>query len=77
MALPLRSSTMADERRSADDGRIWLRRALVGVEMALATALLASAALLLHSFVKVMNADRGYVIDSLLTPISAIRPPLR
>jgi predicted permease len=35
--------------------------------MALATALLASAALLLHSFVKVMNADRGYEIEGLLT----------
>src|SRR5579871_105200 len=43
------------------------RQVLVGLEMALGTALLASAALLLHSFVKVMNADRGYVVDNVLT----------
>ena len=58
-----------DGGRTAVSGRRpdRLRRTLVGVEMALATALLASAALLLHSFVKVINADRGYAIDSLLT----------
>jgi predicted permease len=43
------------------------RRALVGVEMGLATALLASAALLLHSFVNVMHADRGYEVERILT----------
>ena len=43
-----------------------LRQALVGVEMALGTALLASAALLLHSFVNVMNADRGYEVQNVL-----------
>lgn len=42
------------------------RRLLVGVEMALATALLASAGLLLHSFVNVMRADRGYSIEGVL-----------
>ena len=42
------------------------RQALVGVEMALGTALLASAALLLHSFVNVMNADRGYEVQNVL-----------
>ena len=42
------------------------RRVLVGVEMALATALLASAGLLLHSFVNVMQADRGYEIEDVL-----------
>jgi putative ABC transport system permease protein len=42
------------------------RRLLVGLEMALATALLASAGLLLHSFVKVMQADRGYQIENVL-----------
>lgn len=42
------------------------RRALVCVEMALATALLACAALLLHSFVKVMQVDRGYQIERVL-----------
>jgi hypothetical protein len=34
--------------------------------MALGTALLASAGLLLHSFVKVMQADRGYEVDRVL-----------
>ena len=42
------------------------RRLLVGMEMALATLLLASAGLLLHSFVNVMRADRGYQIDDVL-----------
>ena len=42
------------------------RRVLIGVEMALATALLASAGLLLHSFVNVMQADRGYSIQNVL-----------
>jgi predicted permease len=39
---------------------------LVGVEMALGTLLLASAALLLHSFANVMRADRGYQVDRIL-----------
>lgn len=43
------------------------QRVLVGVEMALATALLASAGLLLHSFVKVIQTDRGYQIEQVLT----------
>jgi predicted permease len=34
--------------------------------MALGTALLASAGLLLHSFVKVMRADRGYQVERVL-----------
>jgi len=34
--------------------------------MALATALLATAGLLLHSFIKVMQADRGYEIERVL-----------
>jgi len=42
------------------------RQVLVGVEMALGTALLVSAALLLHSFVNVLNADRGYDVQSVL-----------
>ncbi len=44
-----------------------MRQFLVGVEMALATLLLASAALLLHSFVNIMNSDRGYDVESVLT----------
>ena len=43
------------------------RNVLVGVEMCLATALLASAALLLHSFVNVMTAERGYQVERILT----------
>jgi putative ABC transport system permease protein len=42
------------------------RQVLVGVEMALATLLLASAGLLLHSFVNVMNTDRGYDVERVL-----------
>jgi putative ABC transport system permease protein len=42
------------------------RQLLVGVEIALGTALLASAGLLLHSFVKVMRADRGYQVERVL-----------
>jgi putative ABC transport system permease protein len=42
------------------------RQVLVGVEMALGTALLASAGLLLHSFVKVVHADRGYEVERVL-----------
>jgi predicted permease len=40
-----------------------LRQLLVGVEMALGTSLLASAGLLLHSFVNVMRAERGYQVE--------------
>ena len=43
------------------------REVLVGVEMALATVLLASAGLLLHSFIKVMETDRGYSVERVLT----------
>jgi putative ABC transport system permease protein len=43
------------------------RSILVGVEIALATILLASAGLLLHSFVRVMNTDRGYDVERVLT----------
>lgn len=54
--------------RSAFGGgrAIRFRQVLVGVEMALGTALLASAGLLLHSFVKVMRADRGYQVERVL-----------
>jgi predicted permease len=54
--------------RSAFGGgrAVGFRQVLVGVEMALGTALLASAGLLLHSFVKVMRADRGYQVERIL-----------
>lgn len=44
-----------------------LQHALIGVELALGTVLLASAGLLLHSFIKIVNADRGYQIDRVMT----------
>jgi putative ABC transport system permease protein len=51
------------------------RQLLVGVEMALGTALLASAGLLLHSFVNVMRADRGYQVERILAvELSATGP---
>ncbi|HLJ49260.1 MAG TPA: ABC transporter permease [Bryobacteraceae bacterium] len=43
------------------------RRVLVGVQTALGTVLLVSAALLLHSFVNVLGADRGYQIERVMT----------
>lgn len=48
-------------------GATRLRHALVAVEMTIGTALLASAGLLLHSFVNVMGADRGYAIERVLS----------
>jgi putative ABC transport system permease protein len=42
------------------------RQFLVGTEMALGTLLLASAGLLLHSFVNVIRADRGYEVERVL-----------
>ena len=44
-----------------------LRRMLVAIETALATLLLGSAGLLLHSFVNVTRADRGYFVERVLT----------
>ncbi|HET8549877.1 MAG TPA: ABC transporter permease [Bryobacteraceae bacterium] len=49
---------------SAHESRI--RHVLVGFQIALATALLASASLLLHSFVKLIAVDRGYQIERVL-----------
>jgi putative ABC transport system permease protein len=42
------------------------RQVLVAVEMALGTALLGSSALLVHSFVNVMRADRGYQVERVM-----------
>jgi hypothetical protein len=50
----------------ADGGETRSRQYLVGVQMALGTALLASAGLLLHSFIKLMGADRGYQVEHVL-----------
>ena len=43
-----------------------LRRVLVAVEVALSTALLVGAGLLLHSFAKVMNVDKGFTVERIL-----------
>jgi predicted permease len=45
----------------------YLRRALVTVEVALSTGLLAVAGLLLHSFVRVMNVDKGFTDEKVLS----------
>jgi putative ABC transport system permease protein len=54
--------------RSATSGRRSgrLRRVLVAVEVALSTGLLAVAGLLLHSFVRVMNVDKGFGVERIL-----------
>ncbi len=62
-----RSVLQESERGNAGGGRAAaIRQLLVGVEVALSTVLLASAALLLHSFVRVGQADRGYAIEHVL-----------
>ncbi|HTX35519.1 MAG TPA: ABC transporter permease [Bryobacteraceae bacterium] len=43
-----------------------LRRTLVALEVALSTGLLAVAGLLLHSFVQVMNVDKGFNAERIL-----------
>lgn len=42
------------------------RQILMGAQVALGTILLASAGLLLHSFVNVMGADRGYQVERVM-----------
>ena len=61
--------TLQDAGRTSFGGRRAgrLQRVLVGAEMALATALLVSAGLLLQSFAHLMRADRGYAIDNVIT----------
>ena len=61
-----RSVLQESERGHAGGRAAATRQLLVGVEVALSTALLASAALLLHSFVRVTQADRGYAIEHVL-----------
>lgn len=59
---------LREATRSAMGGRraARSRRLLVVVETALATLLLASAGLLLHSFVNVITANRGYDVERVL-----------
>src|SRR4030095_3297546 len=63
------AAALQEAGRSALGGRgaTRLREALVAVEMTLGAALLASAGLLLHSFVNVMGADRGYSVERVLS----------
>ena len=63
------AAALQEAARAALGGRaaIRLRHALVAFEMALGAALLASAGLLLHSFVNVMGADRGYAVERILS----------
>ncbi|HEV2447810.1 MAG TPA: FtsX-like permease family protein [Candidatus Sulfopaludibacter sp.] len=61
------AATLQEGARAFGGSRaVRLRQVLVGVEMALGTALLASAGLLLHSFVNVLGADRGYQVERVL-----------
>ena len=63
------AAALQEAARSALGGRgaTLLRQTLVAVEMMLGAALLASAGLLLHSFVNVMGADRGYAVERVLS----------
>jgi predicted permease len=63
------AAALQEAARAALGGRgaARLRQALVAVEMTLGAALLASAGLLLHSFINVMGADRGYTIERVLS----------
>ncbi len=47
--------------------RARFHQVLIGVEIALSTLLLLSAGLLLHSFIKIMRADRGYEVNNIVT----------
>jgi predicted permease len=60
---------LQEDARAALGGRgaARLREALVAVEVTLGATLLASAGLLLHSFVNVMGADRGYAVERILS----------
>jgi predicted permease len=62
------ADNLREAARSAPAGAraLRFRQVLVGVEIALGTALVASAGLLLHSFANVMRADRGYQVERVL-----------
>ena len=55
--------------RSASEGRQSgrLRSTLVSLEVALSTVCLVAAGLLLHSFVRLMNVDRGFAVERVTT----------
>ena len=63
-------------RSAVGGGRLWMRRALVVVEFALALTLLAGAGLAIASVAKLMTTDLGFRTDHLLTftvPVPAER----
>jgi putative ABC transport system permease protein len=63
------AAAIQDAARTGPAGRgaTRLRSALVAIETALGAALLASAGLLLHSFINIMGADRGYSVERILS----------
>ncbi len=63
------AAALQEAARAALGGRgaTRLRQALVAIEVTLGVALLASAGLLLHSFINVMDADRGYAVERILS----------
>jgi len=68
---------LKDGTRGATSGRRSgrLRRALVATEVALCTGLLAVAGLLLHSFVKVMQVDKGFTAERIISADFATPEP--
>jgi putative ABC transport system permease protein len=69
-----RSGALNDRSRSMTAGRGYLRQALVTSEVALCTALLVAAGLLVRSFVNLMNVDRGFDVERVLSLDLALSP---
>ena len=69
-----RSGALNDRSRSMTAGRGYLRQALVMSEVALCTALLVAAGLLVRSFVNLMNVDRGFDVERVLSLDLALSP---
>ena len=54
-------------RTTADSSRVWMQRTLIVAQIALATVLVVSAALLLQGFVRLQRVPLGFEPDSVLT----------